>query len=325
MAGLPLEGRLPPLDGATGWVNSEPRSPASLRGRPVLVEFGTFTCINWIRTLPYVRAWSAKYREAGLVVLVVHTPEFAVERDIDRVRRAVERMDLDLPVAVDSDYAVWDAFANRYWPAMYFADAEGRIRHHRFGEGEYESSERVIQRLLEAAGAGAVDRGLVVVDPRGVEVQPAWADLRSGETYVGHARARGFASPGGMRPDRPHDYAVAGDLPLNRWALGGAWTVGRESATVAAPGGRIAHHFRARDLNLVLGPAGDAAPVRFRVLLDGQPPGAASGVDVDALGEGVVPETRLYQLIRQPGPVGGHRFEIAFAAPGVSAYVFTFG
>jgi Thioredoxin like C-terminal domain len=322
---LPVEGRLPSLEGATGWINSEPLTPESLRGRPVLVEFGTFTCINWIRTLPYVRGWWEKYRDDGLVVLLVHTPEFDVERDIDRVRRAMGEMRVDFPVAVDSDYGIWDAFANRYWPALYFVDADGRIRHHRFGEGEYDSSEIVIQQLLAAAGAGDVERGLLTIDPPGVEVQPDWDQVQSGETYVGYLQATAFASLGGAAPDRPKEYAIPDGLPRNRWALSGDWTVGRQAAALNAPGGRIAHRFRARDLNLVLGPDALDEPVRFRVLLDGAPPGDAHGVDTDEQGEGTVTSTRLYQLIRQRGRVGEHLFEITFPDPGASAYVFTFG
>jgi thiol-disulfide isomerase/thioredoxin len=322
---LPVEGELASLDGATGWINTDPLTPASLRGRPVLVEFGTFTCINWIRTLPYVRSWFEKYRNDGLVVLVVHTPEFDVERDIDRVRGAMKAMRIEFPVAVDSDYAIWDAFRNSYWPALYFAGADGRIRHHRFGEGEYDHSEIVIQQLLASAGAGEVNRGLVSVDPRGVEAQPDWDAIQSPETYVGYERVTDLASPGGPVPDRPREYALPDGLPLNRWALAGNWTVRRQAGALNSAGGRIAHRFRARDLNLVLGPDADGEPVRFRVLLDGEPPGAAHGADTDEQGTGTVTETRLYQLIRQPGRVGEHLFEITFPDPGVSAYVFTFG
>ena len=322
---LPIEGDLPSLAGATGWLNSEPLTPASLRGKPVLVQFWTFTCINWLRTLPYIRSWFEKYRGDGLVVLGVHTPEFEVERDVENIRRAAEEMRIEYPIAVDSDYRIWRAFGNEYWPAQYFVDADGQIRHHRFGEGEYERSENVIQLLLAAAGADQVSRELVSVDGRGIEAPADWDDLRSPETYIGYSRASNFSSPGGASHDRPHDYALPDALHLNRWALAGDWTVGREAAVLNAPNGRIAHRFHARDLHLVLAPAPDAGPVRFRALLDGDPPGAAHGDDTDEQGEGTVTEPRLYQLIRQRGQVSEHTFEITFLDPGVHAYVFTFG
>ena len=323
---LPVEGALPSLEGATGWLNSEPlTAPSVIHGRPVVVQFWTFTCINWIRTLPYVRGWSEKYRGAGLVVLGVHTPEFDVERRVENVRRAVGEMGIDYPIAVDSDYAIWRAFGNSYWPALYFADAEGRIRHHRFGEGEYEYSEIVIQLLLAAAGAEDVSRGLASVDAKGIEAPADWEDVRSGETYIGYDRAGSFASPGGATRDLRREYAAPPALGLNRWALAGDWTVGRQSATVEAPGGRVAHRFHARDLHLVMAPARNGRPVRFRVLLDGQRPGAAHGLDTDEAGEGAVTEPRLYQLIRQRPPVAERTFEIAFLDAGVRAYVFTFG
>jgi thiol-disulfide isomerase/thioredoxin len=322
---LPVEDELPSLAGATGWLNSEPLAAASLRGRPVLVQFWTFTCINWIRTLPYVRSWSEKYRDDGLLVLGVHTPEFEVEREVENVRRATQEMRIEYPIAVDSDYAIWRAFGNQYWPALYFADADGQIRHHRFGEGEYEYSELVIQILLKAAGAANVSRELVSVDPREVEVPADWDHLRSPETYLGYARAENFASPGRVSRDAPGDYGLPDALALNHWALAGDWTVDREAAVLNAIGGRIAHRFRARDLHLVMAPAPDGRPVRFRMLLDGSPPGAAHGVDADEQGEGSVAEPRLYQLIRQRTPVAEHTFEITFLDAGVHAYVFTFG
>lgn len=298
---LPVEGHLPSLEGGTGWLNTEPLTAASLRGRPVLVEFWTFTCINWIRTLPYVRGWYEKYRDDGLVVLGVHTPEFEVERSVENVRRAADELGVDFPIAVDSDYAIWSAFANRYWPALYFADADGRIRHHRFGEGEYEYSEIVIQLLLAGAGADDVDRELVSVDAPGIEAPADWENLRSPETYLGYER--GDNSP----------------------SLAGEWTVEREAAVLGAPGGQIAYRFHARDVHLVMAPAPDGDPVRFRVSLDGLPPGAAHGADIDEHGEGTVSEPRLYQLIRQPRPIVEHTFEITFLDPGVQAFVFTFG
>src|SRR5215472_967016 len=256
---LPVEGHLPSFEGATGWINSEPLTPADLRGRPVVVEFWTFTCINWLRTLPYVRAWFDRYRDAGLVVIGVHTPEFDVERDVERVRVAAREMRIEFPIAVDSDYRVWRAFDNNYWPALYFADAEGQIRRHRFGEGEYESSEMVIQRLLAAAGADplAVSREPVSDDGDGIEAPADWDHLRSGEAYVGYLREEGFASPGGLIQDRPHEYTLPDALHLNRWALTGDWTVGGQPAVLNVAGGGIATRFHARDLHLVLAPPPD--------------------------------------------------------------------
>jgi thiol-disulfide isomerase/thioredoxin len=322
---LPVERELPSLAGATAWLNSEPLTPQSLRGRPVLVQFWTFTCINWLRTLPYVRTWFEKYRGDGLVVLGVHTPEFEVEHDIDNVRRAAQELRVDYPIAVDSDYKVWRAFDNEYWPAQYFVDAGGQIRYHRFGEGEYEYSEKVIQLLLSAAGAEHVSREVASVEGRGIEAPADWEDLRSPETYVGYLRATNFSSPGGATHDRPHDYALPEALRLNHWALAGDWTIGRQEAVLGAPDGRIVHRFHARDLHLVMAPGPNAEPARFRVLFDGEPPGAAHGDDVDERGEGTVTEPRLYQLIRQRGRVVERTFEIAFPDPGVHAYVFTFG
>ena len=322
---LPVEGELPSLAGATGWINTEPLTPAALRGTPVLVQFWTFTCINWLRTLPYVRGWFEKYREDGLVVLGVHSPEFDVERDLEQVRLAAQAMGIAYPIAIDSDYGIWRAFGNQYWPAFYFADAEGQIRHHRFGEGDYENSEIVIQSLLQATRGEGVRRGLVTVDARGIEAPADWDHLRSPESYIGYLRSVNFASPGHASRDQAQEYRVPEVLRLNHWALAGNWTVGRQAAVPNAPGGRIAHRFHARDLHLVLAPASDARPVRFRILLDGRPPGTAHGVDVDERGEGTVTEPRLYQLIRQSPPIAEHTFEIDFLEPGVHAYVFTFG
>jgi thiol-disulfide isomerase/thioredoxin len=291
----------------------------------VLVDFWTYTCINWLRTAPYVRAWAEKYRDQGLVVIGVHTPEFTVEHDLDNVRRAVRDMGLDYPVAVDNDYAVWRSFDNHYWPALYFVDAEGRIRHHQFGEGDYEESEIVLQRLLAEAGAGDVPRDLVSVDGEGVEAAADWAHLGSPENYVGYLRAEHFSSPGGVVPDTPHEYEAPERLRVNHWALDGEWTVGGEVTTPNRPEGRITYRFHARDLHLAMGPPVSGRPVRFRVLLDGQPPGPAAGVDVDERGDGTVTESRLYQLIRQPGAIDDRTFEIRFLDAGVEALVFTFG
>jgi hypothetical protein len=291
----------------------------------VLVEFWTFTCINWIRTLPYVRAWFEKYGRDGLVVLGVHTPEFDVEHDIERVRKAVADMGIEYPIAIDNDYAIWNAFNNSYWPALYFADADGEIRHHRFGEGDYEDSEIVIQRLLAAAGVGGASQELVSVDPRGVEAAADWEQLGSPETYIGYERGTNLASSGGVLRDLPREYALPHVLGLNEWALGGDWTIGRQAAALNGPDGRIAHRFHARDLHLVVAPGRGDQPARFRVLLDGEPPGAAHGVDTDEQGEGRMSEVRLYQLIRQRGAVAERTFEITFLDAGVQAYVFTFG
>src|SRR5215212_9979753 len=260
---LPDEGELPSLGGATGWINSPPLTGAGLRGKVVAVDFWTYSCINWLRSLPYVRAWAAKYRDAGLVVIGVHAPEFEFEKDVSNVRRAATEMRVDYPIAIDSDHAIWRAFENEYWPALYLVDAEGRVRHHRFGEGQYEQSERVIQRLLAEAGAAGVDHGLVAVHPRGTEADADWASLRSPETYVGHERTENFASPGGLVPDEHRTYVAPEPLALNHWALAGDWTVGRQAATLNRAGGRIVHRFHARDLHLVMGPTSPGVPLRF--------------------------------------------------------------
>ena len=324
-ASLPVEGELPSFGGATGWLNTPPLTPAGLRGKVVLASFWTYTCINWLRQLPYLRAWAGKYSSHGLVVIGVHTPEFSFEHHLDNVRQAVADMRIDYPVATDNNYAVWSAFGNHYWPALYFADAQGRIRHHYYGEGEYQQSEMVIQQLLAEAGLGGAGRELVPVDARGVEAPADWASLRSPENYTGYARTENFASPGGPLPGTPHRYTVPAELGLNYWALSGDWTIEEEAATLNTAGGQIAYRFRARDLHLVMGPAAPGAPVRFRVLIDGQPPGADHGGDVDERGSGTVTAQRLHQLIRQRGPVTEHTFEITYLDPGVEAYAFTFG
>jgi thiol-disulfide isomerase/thioredoxin len=324
-ARLPVEGELPSFDGATGWLNSPPLTPAGLRGKVVLVDFWTYTCINWLRQLPYVRAWAEKYSGQGLVVIGVHTPEFPFEHDLENVRRAVKDMRVGYPVAIDNDYAVWNAFDNNYWPALYFADAHGQIRHHHFGEGEYQQSEMVIQQLLAEAGSGGQDRGLVSVDARGVEAPADWATLGSPENYTGAARTEGFASPGGIRPGQPHTYTAPAELRLNHWALSGDWTMGEQATRLNAADGKIVYRFRARDLHLIMGPAAAGTSVRFQVLLDGQPPGAAHGLDVDEQGHGTVTEQRLHQLIRQPERIIERTFGITFLDPGVETFSFTFG
>ena len=323
--GLPVEGQLPGFDGATGWLNSPPLTAAKLRGHVVLVDFWTYTCINWLRTLPYVRAWADRYRDHGLVVIGVHTPEFDVEHDLDNVRRAVKDLRFDHPVAIDNDYAIWDAFGNRYWPALYFVDAQGQIRHHRFGEGGYEQSEMVVQRLLNEAGAGSVRQDLVAVDGGGVEAAADWDSLWSPENYLGYERTENFASANGVVLATPHRYGAPTRLRLNHWGLSGDWTVERAAIVLNEPEGWILYRFQARDLHLVMGPPAPGTSVRFRVLLDSQPPGAAHGADVDDQGNGTLTYPRLYQLIRQPGPVAERTFEITFLDPGVQAYAFTFG
>jgi thiol-disulfide isomerase/thioredoxin len=325
LARRPPEGDLPSLDQATAWLNSAPLAPGALRGKVVLVQFWTYTCINWMRTLPYVRAWAGKYKDKGLVVIGVHAPEFGFERDIVNVRRAVKDMQIDYPVAVDSDHALWRAFGNEYWPALYFIDARGRIRHHKFGEGDYAESERIIQDLLAELGKAGPDRRTTSIAARGIEAPADWDDLHSPENYLGYERTAHFASPDGAVPEAPHVYAAPSALSLNQWALAGNWTMGREPVVSNTPNGRIACRFHARDLHMVLGPGPDAAPVRFRVVLDGAPPGASHGLDVDGQGQGVIGAPRLYQLIRQGPPIVDRLFAIEFLRPGGAAFAFTFG
>jgi len=307
---LAVESALPSLDGATGWLNSEPLTAEDLRGKVVLIDFWTYTCINWLRTLVHVRAWSEKYED--LVVVGVHSPEFPFEHDVDNVRWAAKNMAVAYPIALDNDFAVWSAFGNHYWPAVYIADAEGRIRHHQFGEGGYEECEQVVQRLLRDAGHGGIGDGLVSVAPEGFEVQADWANLRTPETYLGSEQAQNLASDGAR-------------LELNQWALDGDWTIGGRASVLNQADGRLAFRFHARDVHLVMGPAARDVPVPFRALVDGEPPGAAHGLDIDERGDGTVAQQRLYQLLRQPGPITDRALEITFLAPGVEAYCFTFG
>ena len=309
---------MPALGGATGWLNSEPLGPAELRGRVVLVDFWTFTCINWLRTEPYVRAWSRAYLDDGLVVIGVHTPEFSFEHGIDRVRQAIKEREIDYPVAVDNDYAIWSAFDNHYWPALYFVDSDGVIRDHHFGEGRYEESERVIQRLL------GIERELVSVEGVGLEAEADWDQLRTPETYLGYGRSEDFASPGGAAFDELSGYELPERLRFNHWALAGEWTIGRENVVLDGDGGSIAYRFHARDEHLVLS-VGAHSPIPFRVLIDGEAPGPAHGVDVDEDGNGLLREGRLYQLVRQDGEVRDRTLEIMFHESGAEAYVFTFG
>jgi cytochrome c biogenesis protein CcdA/thiol-disulfide isomerase/thioredoxin len=321
---LGVEGGFPSLAGAEEWFNSPPLTPEGLKGKVVLIDFWTYSCINCLREIPYIRAWAEKYKDHGLVVIGVHTPEFAFERKVGNVRAAVEELKIRYPVAVDNEYKIWRAFDNAYWPALYFIDAQGRIRHHHFGEGQYDESERVIQQLLAEAGDTTSSRTLVAVRATGAEAAPDDAEVKSPETYVGYNRADNFVSPGGIVDDESHDYAAA-PLALNQWSLQGDWTVSAENAALDKPNGRINYRFHARDLHLVLGPPPDGKPIRFRVTIDGEAPGADHGTDVDAEGVGTVNSQRLYQLIRQNGPVSDRTFEIEFLDPGVQAYAFTFG
>jgi len=323
--GLPVEGEFPDLGGATAWLNSDPLTPAGLRGKVVVVQFCTYSCVNWLRTLPYVRAWSQKYRDHGLVVVGAHSPEFPFEHDVEKVRPALEAMAVDYPIAMDNNFAVWGAFDNNAWPALYFIDAEGRIRHHHLGEEDYERSERVIQELLAEAGFDGIDRELVSPEISAVEAPADWETLGSPESYVGYERAARFASSDRLLPDQPHDYGDPGGLELNEWALSGNWTAGRQATVMNEAGGRITYRFHARDVNLVLGPSESGDQVRFRVHVDGTPPGEAHGSDVDDQGNGTIDEFRLYQLVRQPGAVSDRTFEVTFLDPGARAYVFTFG
>jgi thiol-disulfide isomerase/thioredoxin len=323
-ASLPVEGQLASFTGATSWINSPPLTPTGLRGRVVLVDFWTLTCVNWLRTLPYVRAWAAKYKDKGLVVIGVHTPEFSVEHELANVRRAAQAMRVDWPIAVDNDYGVWRAFNNNAWPAVYIADAQGRIRYHHFGEEAYEEQERVIQQLLTEAGAANVGSDLAIVDPRGTEVAADWSNVKSGESYVGSDKRESFVSPRGPSA-KPHVYTVPGSLRLNQWGLAGEWTVSGETAVAEKPKARIVFRFHARDVNLVMGAGNGGKPLRFRVLIDGHEPESAHGTDVDAQGNGTLAEPRLYQLIRQPKPIVDRTFEIEFLDPGAETFCFTFG
>jgi thiol-disulfide isomerase/thioredoxin len=303
----PIRSALSALDGAPVWLNSEPLTAAGLRGRVVLVDFWTYSCINWLRTLPYVSAWHERYRDRGLVVVGVHAPEFGFEHDLDNVRRAMSELDVGYPVVIDNEFTIWRSFENHYWPAVYLVDRDGRVRFHHYGEGAYEETEQAIQRLLD------VDAETPRVDAGGLAEAADWDTLGSPETYVGYAR-------GERRTDRRAD-----GLALNQWALAGRWTVEEESAVLESAPGSIAYRFQARDLNLVLAAPASGAPVRFAVRLDGEPPGDAHGLDVDESGEGTVSEPRMYQLVRQRGPIRERTFEISFLGPGVLAYVFTFG
>jgi hypothetical protein len=317
---LQRESRMPSLAGATEWLNSEPLTPADLQGRAVLVDFGTYTCINWLRTLPHIRSWEEKYRADGLVVVGIQTPEFDFEQSVDSVRREVAARGIGWPVAVDNRYEIWQAFSNRYWPAHYFVNREGVIGHRHFGEGQYEQSERVIQELL-----GLAPQDPVSVHGEGDEAAPDWAHLKSPETYLGYERTDSFASSGGIGLGETRIFAAPERVKLNHWALSGNWTMRADRVVLNEPGGRILFRFHSRDVHLVLRRAEGRGPVPFRVLLDGEAPGGARGVDVEGDGSGLLDDDRLYQLVRQPGAVEERTFAIAFDEPGVEAYVFTFG
>ncbi|HME38449.1 MAG TPA: redoxin domain-containing protein [Steroidobacteraceae bacterium] len=313
-----------PVAAAAGWLNSGPQTAADLRGKVVVVQFWTYTCINWRRTLPYIRAWDEKYREQGLVVIGVHTPEFDFEENVDNVRSALGEMHINYPVAIDNQRVIWTAFHNVYWPALYLLDAKGQVRYRQFGEGEYARTEREIQKLLTEAG-GHPSSHLAEVAPLGAEVPADVANLRSPESYVGYEMAERFASKGGTVPNRRHEYVAANHVSLNEWALSGSWTMARQAAVLDAVNGKIVYRFHARDLNLVMAPSVLGTPVRFRVLIDGHSPGPASGADIDEEGYGSVSEARMYQLIRQPGRIADQECVIEFFSSGVSVYDFTFG
>jgi cytochrome c biogenesis protein CcdA/thiol-disulfide isomerase/thioredoxin len=321
---LPVEDLMPSLDGAQEWLNSAPLTTEGLKGKVVLVDFWTYSCINCLRSIPYVRAWAEKYRDHGLVVIGVHAPEFAFERNVDNVKNAIATLKIGYPVAIDNEYKIWRAFENEYWPAHYFIDAAGKVRHHHFGEGDYAESERVIQKLLAEAGNKNVPMDIAMVNASGAEAASKKSDVDSPETYIGYNRGDHFVSPGGVVQDESHAYA-AGEPQLNEWSLVGKWTVGEERAQLDAQDGSIVYRFHARDLHLVLGPSVEGSKIRFRVTIDGKAPGEAHGMDADADGNGVVTTQRLYQLIRAPEPIADHTFEIRFLDPGVQAYAFTFG
>jgi thiol-disulfide isomerase/thioredoxin len=328
--GFPLgqfaaQSELASIERADEWLNSPPLTASALRGKVVLIDFWTYTCINWLRTLPYVRAWAEKYKDQGLVVIGVHAPEFEFEKTIGNVRWAVKDMRIGYPVAVDNGHVIWRAFRNQYWPALYFIDAQGRVRHQHFGEGSYEKAEMIIQELLREAGASGVSREVVSVDARGLEAAADWSNLKSPENYLGYDRTQSFASPGGAALGQPRSYTLPARLGLNDWALSGDWTMKNQAAVLNEPNGRVAYRFHARDLHLVMGPPAGGPSVKFRVLIDGKPPGAAHGTDVDEQGNGTVTEQRLYQLIRQPEPIADRQFEIEFFGAGVEVFAFTFG
>jgi thiol-disulfide isomerase/thioredoxin len=323
-AELPVEDLMPSLAGAQEWLNSPPLSLEALKGKVVLVDFWTYSCINCLRSIPYVRAWAQKYKDHGLVVIGVHAPEFAFERNVANVKNAIATLKIGYPVAIDNEYKIWRSFENEYWPAHYFIDGNGKVRHHHFGEGEYDESEQIIQKMLKDAGNKNVPTGIVSVNASGAKAASDTGDVKSPETYVGYDRGNHFVSPGGVVVDKDHTYA-AGEPQLNEWSLTGNWTVGPERAQLDEKDGSIIYRFHARDLHLVLGPSAEGSQIRFQITIDGKVPGDAHGMDTDAEGNGVVTTQRLYQLVRASGTVADRTFEIRFLDPGVQAYAFTFG
>lgn len=320
-------GGLPALRDATAWLNSAPLTKAGLHGKIVLVDFWTYSCINWRRSLPYIRAWDKRYRDDGLVVIGVHAPEFAFEREVENVRQAAASMMIDYPIAIDNEYAIWRAFDNQFWPALYLIDGRGRTRYHKFGEGDYEQSEALIQRLLSEVGVRGFGDGLTGINATGAEVAADWNDLKSGENYLGYERTENFASSGGLVPDKPHTYVLPSALKLNHWGLKGDWLAEKQAIRLISPGGRIAYNFHARDLHIVMGPDTQGAAIPFRVLLDGEMPGSAHGTDINERGEGLIREPRMYHLLRQTQtqPILDRKLEIEFLSPGARGYSFTFG
>jgi thiol-disulfide isomerase/thioredoxin len=316
--------QLEAIGNAAEWLNSPRLTPTVLAGKVVLVDFWTYTCINWLRTLPYVRAWAQQYQQ-GLVVIGVHTPEFPFERRVENVRRSVKQMRVEYPVVIDNDYSIWRAFDNQYWPALYLLDARGRVRHQQFGEGQYEASDRAIQRVLKEAGTSSSSDGVVSVDASGFEAAADWTNLKSPETYVGYERTENFTSADAARRDQRRIYRPSSRVALNQWSLAGDWTIGKQATVLNDTPGQILYRFHARDVHLVMGPSRPGTSIRFRVSIDGQPPGAAHGLDVDENGNGTASEQRLYQLVRQPKPIVDRTFAIEFLEPGVEAFSFTFG
>jgi thiol-disulfide isomerase/thioredoxin len=315
----------PSLDAATGWLNSQPLSLADLRGKVVLVDFWTYTCINWRRTLPYVSEWALKYKDYGLVVIGVHTPEFSFEYNAENVSRSVKEMNINYPTVLDNNYGIWRSFQNNYWPALYLLDSKGKLRYQKFGEGDYAEIEMQIQKLLKETSATNVPDKPVLLQPRGYEAAADWESLASPENFLGYSRTEGFASPGGIKPDKPTLYSIPKKLKLNQWALSGTWTIGKETVRLRGGPGNVVYRFHARDLHLIMGPATPGTSIKFRVLIDGKPPEAAHGLDVDSEGVGTIVEQRMYQLVRQAGPIVDREFQIEFLQPEVEVYDFTFG
>lgn len=313
------------LRDATAWLNSAPLAKAALQGKVVLVDFWTYSCINWRRSLPYIRAWDKRYRDHGLVVIGVHAPEFSFEREVENVRQAAASMGIDYPIAIDNEYAIWRAFDNQFWPALYLIDGKGRTRYHKFGEGDYEQSEAFIQRLLTEVGARGFGDGLTGISATGAEVAADWGDLKSGENYLGYERTENFASSGGLVPNKSHAYVLPSALKLNHWAIDGDWLAEKQAIWSISPGGRIAYNFHARDLHIVMGPETQGTAIPFRVLLDGGMPAFAHGTDISERGEGILREPRMYHLIRQAQPILDRKLEIEFLSPGAIGYSFTFG